>query len=320
MPLTGPSSYLSTVDEFVAHWALVNARLGGLGLTWANGTVSLAHLEGLRLELLARRQLVQKHLIVVALSSAEVEAARVALLVRLEQLSGRVRADAPGSKWARTLPRLPSTGSALARYLDVLYDASHLWSLYNEAETEFTLPGNYTQEMLQTQIDLLRGAGLAVQRAERDLLLARTDRNSTQDKIRDVLRDYRQAMPTWVSPGDPLLQGLPRLTPERGTTPKPVVVEASFDPLAKVAVLSWSKSEEPGTKRYSIRWSPGKVAEDYKTDDEEVLGSVPADGEREFRTSKGLLLPGGVSLFRLYVVNETDNEKGSETMVVRRAG
>jgi hypothetical protein len=53
---------------------------------------------------------------------------------------------------------------------------------------------------------------------------------------------------------------------------------------------------------------------------EEVQGSVPVGDPLEFRTTKGLLLPGSVSLFRVYVVNDTDNEKGSDTVVVTRPG
>ena len=30
MPITGPSSYLSTTDEFIAHWTAVNALLAPL--------------------------------------------------------------------------------------------------------------------------------------------------------------------------------------------------------------------------------------------------------------------------------------------------
>ncbi len=85
-------------------------------------------------------------------------------------------------------------------------------------------------------------------------------------------------------------------------------------------MLRWSKSQEAETKRYSVRWIPGRKEQDYDTDHEEVLGSVGPEEERMFRTRKGLLEPGGVCLLWLYMVNKTDNEKGSETVVVMRPG
>ena len=48
MPVVGPSSYLPTTNEFLALWALVNARLGASPLT-------LATLSGLRDDLMAVR-------------------------------------------------------------------------------------------------------------------------------------------------------------------------------------------------------------------------------------------------------------------------
>jgi hypothetical protein len=64
-----------------------------------------------------------------------------------------------------------------------------------------------------------------------------------------------------------------------------------------------------------VRWSPGST---YSTDDESTIGNVAKDAAREFFTTQGLGLPGAVSVFKVDVVTETDNEKGSNTVKITR--
>ena len=318
MPIIGPSSYLPTTNEFLAHWSLVNATLGANPLTLDQGAVTLATLTSLRDDLMAQRASVVERINTVGFVSGSVLESREALLVRLEQLLGRIRANAPNSKWTRMLPQQPSAGAALVQFQDAFTDAAHVWELWNDEMVGFLLPDAYSQVMFAADIAALATLSNSLSAAEKAVQSARGNRNVIQDKIRAILRDYRQAVPSFLMPGDALLTSLPRLSPERGKTPQPVAVEASFDAATNEGVLVWSASTEDDVVRYSIRWAPGDEAEDYNTEDEEVQSSVDVDEPRVFRTTKGLLLPGGVSLFRVYVINDTDNEKGSDTVVVTR--
>lgn len=321
MAITGPATYLPTTNEFLAHWALVNTALGANPLTINNGGVTITTLTDLRDDLLDARATVVERINAVEYAAATVAEAREALLVRMEQLLARIRANAPGTKWTRMLPLQPTAGAALSVFLDAFNDAAHVWELYNAEEVVFTLPGEptgYAQTTFVAEIAALTGASIELSAAEKGVQSARGDRNVIQDKIRAILRDYRQAVPSCLMPGDPLLASLPRLSPERGKTPKAVVAQGTYDTVTNEAVLVWEASDEPDVVRYSLRWSPGNEVSEYSTEDEEVQGSVPVGGVLEFRTTKGLLLPGGVSLFRIYAINDTDNEKGSNTVVVTR--
>ena len=77
----------------------------------------------------------------------------------------------------------------------------------------------------------------------------------------------------------------------------------------------WTASSDEDLARYSVRWSPG---EEYSTEDESVLGTLGPGAPREFSTLQGLGMPGETSLFRVYVVLNTENERGSETAAVTR--
>ena len=51
MPITGPTSYLSTTDEFITHWSIADTRLGaGNEITLPEGVVR-AGLQTLRTSL-----------------------------------------------------------------------------------------------------------------------------------------------------------------------------------------------------------------------------------------------------------------------------
>ena len=56
----------------------------------------------------------------------------------------------------------------------------------------------------------------------------------------------------------------------------------------------------------------------YSTDVEQVIGNITPDALREFFTDTGLGAPGNVASFRVYVITDTGNEKGSNTLVVTR--
>lgn len=318
MALTSPASFLPTMDEFIAHWTLVNAKLGANPLTISQGGVTLGTLTGLRTALLAKRALLQVKINEVQMLQADVEAKRTELLVRFNQITSRFAALVPDSRWTRALPLAPSPGAGLAVFLDAMNDVANLWAVYDLEEEGFTLPGPLTQVNFQTAVTGLLTASQALANAEAAVSLTRDDRNGLQDEVRVILRDYRQAVPSYLMPGDSLIESLPRLTPARGHTPEPVNVQGQWVAATTQGKIVWDASDEATLKKYQVRWAPGSEAEDYETGDEEILETVLPAEPREFLTTKGLLLPGDVSLFRVYVVLETDNEKGSETVVITR--
>ena len=73
----------------------------------------------------------------------------------------------------------------------------------------------------------------------------------------------------------------------------------------------WSASTNPNLAHYSVRTAPAP----YRAADESVVADV-GPGFTTFSTDSGLLAPGSVAQFKVYVVLTTGNENGSNTVSV----
>jgi len=56
----------------------------------------------------------------------------------------------------------------------------------------------------------------------------------------------------------------------------------------------------------------------YDSDAETLQATVAPDAPRKFLTGKGLAQPGDVASFKVFVVLETGDERGSEVLTVQR--
>ena len=113
--------------------------------------------------------------------------------------------------------------------------------------------------------------------------------------------------------GHPAAQSLPRLYPAPGHTPEPVKLSGEW--LGAEARLTWEASGEAGLAHYQIRWCPG---EEYNKKEESVAGTVGRGAPRVFLTREGLEGPGMTACYKVYVILETENERGSPAVTVRR--
>ncbi len=107
----------------------------------------------------------------------------------------------------------------------------------------------------------------------------------------------------------------PRLTPVPGHTPAAVVLTGLWKAAETKAELGWTASTEATLKHYQIRYC---TSAEYSNDEEEILATVPKGGPLTLLTAAGLSVPGAVASFKVFVVQESDNEKGSEAVVVAR--
>lgn len=111
--------------------------------------------------------------------------------------------------------------------------------------------------------------------------------------------------------------GLPEISPAPGSTPEGVTINAMWDVPSLQAKLTWAASPEANVEQYEIRFCPGP---NYSTDDESVVGNVPAGpGPFEFLTDAGLWAPGNIATFKVSVVTTTGHEKGSNAASVTRS-
>lgn len=316
MPINGPASYISTTEEFLAHWESVNSWLGvGHEIVLYLG-ITRADLQARLNELIGSRDVVLSALKQEELARATVEDLRRRLLERINQFCQKIRALFSDTKWERALPKVPGILQGEAKFIDALEDAANIW-LRRNAEpaprVPITLFDGYTQSQFQDDINALRAAYTAVNVARSNANLAREARNDVQDAIYPILKNYRQAVPTFFEKTHAMVETLPRLTPLPGSTPEAVTATAEWYAGRKMARITWEASSDPDLEKYQIRFSPGAH---YSTDGEAVIGNVAPGEPLEFFTNEGLASPGDTASFKVYVITKTGNEKGSKAVQV----
>jgi hypothetical protein len=319
MAISGPASFLPTIDEFLGHWETANTELGaGNEIVLADGTTR-AGLLAKRNELEGLRNTVTTKLMDQELNREDIEARKAALLVRVNQFNDTVRADFAGTKWERVLKAVPTQSDSQSNFVDPLVASNHIWTRLNAAiapAAPLTLLGGYTQANFNTDIVALNAAYPIWTESVNDSKFAREDRNDMQDVIYAILKAYRLKAPTKFVAGHAVIDSLPRLTPEPGATPQAVTINATYDQTQEAAKVTFAASPETNVVEYEVRVVPGP---DYNADDENVVGNIPAGpGPFTFFTSASLAAPGNVISIKVYTINDTDNEKGSNPVTVIR--
>jgi hypothetical protein len=320
MPLSGPTSYVPTINAFLSHWEAVNLALGAGGPLVLPGGAAIATLTGHRDSLQTLAASVQGELNDREIASASVDLATAGLLEKLGEFNRKVRGFLGQTPFVRALPLAPQGGSSEQVIVTALDDMATLWTKINAATIPgFTPPllllGGYAVAPFSTALAALKVDYQTYQDAGQDLKLAREQRNDVQDVARAVLRDYRAAVLGSFAPTDALVASLPDLTPPPGSTPDAVTAGGLWDAASLSAKLTWSPSGDPALDHYEIRFTPGS---DYSTDDESVVGSVLPTDPLEFFTQAGLAAAGNTASFKVYVVLTTGNERGSNTVTITR--
>lgn len=318
MPISGPTSYVSTTGSFLAHWLACDTALGAgneIGLT---GGVARAGLQTLLNNLNTKRTDVQSDLADEEIAREDVELQKTALHLRINQFNERVRGVLSGTKWERALPLVPTISESQSKFTDPLERAARVWLRINTDPATLAplvLQGGFTQAMFVAAITALKTAYTTWTAAGADAKISLEERNDIQDLIYPVLKDYRNAMPTYFTKGHALIDSLPDLTPAPGSTPAGVTINVVWDPVLLMAKITWSLSSAADLFQYEIRFCAGP---NYDTDTENVIGNVSPTDPREFLTLAGLAAAGNVASFKVYVITTTGNEKGSNAVAVTR--
>lgn len=320
MPITGPSSYLPTTTEFLAHWADANAALPALQpLVLADGTTQPVFGD-FRTYLLAARDALETVDLDLALARATLEMAKEALLAQLNLFNNTVRGLMGASVYARVLPLVPGLGEGRDGFATPMVQGAKLWAKINAAppagvSAPVVLADGTTQEQFATVAGALAGLYDARVGAEQELSLSLQRRNDLQDELYRMMKAYRQAVPARFLPGDAILDSLPALTSDGGRTPEPVELSGQWNLELAAAELTATVSNDPDLQEYELRWCAGA---NYSTEVEHVVGTVPAGEPPVFVTTKGLTTGAAVASFRVYVRLTSGGEAGSDTVVVAR--
>ena len=319
MPFETPSQYIESADEFAAHWASVNAALGATPLI-LRGSYALATFATDRTALQTAITAVQITDNTLQNAAGDRDIKKNAIKERIRQFRATVQGQLGGASYIAALPKLPSTNAAPGKWIDALDDMAGLWLNINTTPpTGFTGPlklvGGYLIAAFTADVAAMKTAFTAVTNAERDAALKRRQRDDLAGPMRIRLKEYRQAVQGAFPAGHALIDSLPALSPPPGSTPDPVNLSAVWNPATSKANLVWSASPNPDLLKYKICSHPGPR---YKAADEFTVDSNVNKTATTFATDSGLLAPGSVQYFKVYVVTTTGNEKGSNAVKVTR--
>lgn len=320
MPISSFADYLPTIDDFLAHWALVDA-LEVLTVPVDNLGVSQSDLSNLRSQLDAQKSLVEIHLNTLEISRITANQVREVATARLSEFNRRIRAQFPNSPHFSKLPAVPAPTSGRDAFLTAMDDAKDLWTRVNAMvpSASFTAPlllqGGFTLAAFTANRAALDSAFSARATAGTQLNTTRTDRDLLQQNALRILSGYRAMVTALYPAASSFVLTLPRLYPLPGHTPDPVEASGHWVPAATQAEITWHPSAEPDLKDYQLRAVPGL---EYTADDATTLHTFPPAAPRTFLTGAGFAIPGAAMTYKLFVRLQTGNEVGSAALTVTR--
>ncbi|HRF60013.1 MAG TPA: hypothetical protein PLH94_08885 [Fimbriimonadaceae bacterium] len=321
MPAIAPKNYRAKIDEFAAHWPQVNTALGApLVLT---GNYGVAMLGTDRTALAAQITTIETQINANEAAISTRDTLRAALKERMRQFNQLVRGAFPRSQYERMLPRIPGFTAAPGIWMKAMADINNIWTQINAifpipvgAPVPLVLTGSYTLATFTTDQAALNAAFSSIESTENNVTSAIRQRDVLWKAIYQRLRQYRLAVQGRFATGSALLLSLPALSPPAGHTPDPVNASAVWDAVTEEAVVTYTASADPDLESYELRGSFGGTK--YNTDTASVLGNHLPGDLTPFRTADGLVASGSKVYYKVYVVLDTGNEKGSKTVSVTR--
>ena len=151
--------------------------------------------------------------------------------------------------------------------------------------------------------------------AENALRLSRGKRNETQEKIHDVIRQYRSRIPAEFLPGSAILETLPRLSPLPGSTPDPVALDGTYHAATQQPVLTWAAPADPSVVKLELR---GNVGPAFDAEDETLIDTFLPAGPTTWTGPFGLTTPGTAASFKIFTLTAEDNQRGSNEVTITR--
>ena len=323
MAITGNSSYIPTINEFLAHWTQANAAYTPDILVARlpdNTTRTEAQFTTLRDDLQAQQNAVQSCLGAQQIARGAIRIKKTALLETLNNFIRQLDAYFQNTDTYAARPYAPSLSDGQETFTRPLADTLSLWEKINTspAPAGVTLPltlsdGTTFTNFTEAYEDLLT-AYAQEQRKTQDLTLARAKRNRIQNQTYEVMKAYREAIPARLTAHPDIIETLPRLTPLPGHTPIPVSATAEYV-APNQARITYTPSADPDLHTYELR---ANIGETYHEEDAIVIATNTPNAPREFLTTFGLNQPGAQIALKVYVTLTTGNESGSPAMQVAR--
>jgi hypothetical protein len=323
MPITGNSSYIPTMNEFIAHWGQANASLAPSSLVIRlpdNTTRTRAQFIALRDTLQTEENEIIGCLSALQIQRGNIRLQKQALMAKFNMFVSLMDGYYQGTDFYDARPYAPTFHAGQEVFTRPLVDMMLLWEKLNSgpAPAGITLPlvlgDGTTQSTFASAVSALQFAYAEERNKAQLLTLARAKRNGTQRIAYETMKAYRAAVPGRLTAFPDIIEALPRLSPLPGHTPEAVNASAVFEAPNQTKVV-YDASSDAMLERYELR---GTVGEEYDEQDAVVIASRAPNEPREFVTSFGLNQPGTEVALKVFVILTTGNEAGSATMRVSR--
>jgi hypothetical protein len=323
MAITGNSTYIPTINEFLAHWAQADEALapGSLGVRLPDNTTrTRAQFSAMRDTLQLRQGDVQDALISQLLARSVILQQKVELLESFNLFTAFLDAYYQNNTFYAARPYAPTMSAGQEVFSAPMVDMVKLWARMNlgPAPSGVILPlvldNGTNQEDFAEAVAALQVAYENERDEAQGVILARAKRNEEQENTYGVMKSYREAVPARLSGFPAIVDTVPRLSPLPGHTPEAVNASAVFQ-APNTAKVVYDASTDATLERYELR---GTVGDHYDEDDAVVIASHEPNEAREFITTFGLNQPGAEIALKVFVVLDTGNEAGSATMLVDR--
>ncbi|HMS56742.1 MAG TPA: hypothetical protein PKA27_15215 [Fimbriimonadaceae bacterium] len=321
MATIAPKNYLSKIDEFAAHWPLVNTALGSPVIL--SGNYLVATLGTDRTALAAQITAVEAAINTNQGAIATRDTLRASIKERMRQFNQIVRGAFPGSTYVNMLPKIPNIAAAPGLWMKAMADMNNVWTQINAmmpipvgSPVPLVLSGVYNLATFALEQNTLNAAFTAIESTEEAVASAIRVRDSLWNPIYDRLKQYRLSVQGRFPSGAPLLDSLPSLTPPPGSTPAPVNISGVWNAGISKAVITYTASTAPNLASYQLRASYGGTK--YNAAAEAVVDTHLAGDLTPFETNSGLVASGSKVFFKVYVVVDTGNERGSNAVSVTR--
>ena len=318
---TSMTEFDSTLQEFAAHWANVNATIAPNGPFLLSGGVTRDQFIAAQVFLASASNDVIAKENAATTAGGLLETRRNALQPRVVQFNLSVRGLLPGTGYDKSLPKAPQVNVSQALFARALEDMRQLWQTINSVGASvpgfnppLTLAGNYTYDIFNAEYTALITQAKNKENVDKDAKVSREKRNALMPGLRVRMVEYRKRLPAIVGMDSPLAASMPRITPKPGSTPSAPNLSARWDAALSKASLTWTVSASPNVTGYSVRVCTGKT---YRSKDETVVGGTSPEATG-FATDTGLVASGDVASFKVYALTATGNERGSLAAVVTR--
>lgn len=232
MPVTGPSALISTIDDFITHWKLVERQQKLLErqqnlVTWQQGAFGpLIVLGNLGLgDLMALRETLASDPVDVTaaytgerLAAQALKPLRVALREGMRRFHLWVRSEFAGTKWERLLVHLPPLEAGSDRFRPPVRITLVLWELLEEAKPDEPFPqmfgaSPYSRAHFAGEFEQFEAALDAHTDARFELELARVGWEMLEERAVAVMKAYGHAVKARLGDGARLTASLPQLWP-----------------------------------------------------------------------------------------------------------